>query len=106
MPYQWHSEDTVDVETPLIWKAIPDDVNSSFCQGAERTPRAPQLGQGPRRLSWALPDSVGQKKTEEMLTLSHVGLPSPRVWAGDPALAWGQWCPWAGLLGLDDGSLQ
>lgn len=78
MPYKRHNEDTVHVETSLIWKAIPDDVTSSSCQGAEHMPRAPQLGQAPRQLSWPLPDSVGQVKPgqgkpEEMLTLSHVG---------------------------------
>lgn len=77
VPYQQRNEDTA-CGNIFHWKTIPGDATSSRCQGPEHSPRAPQLGQGPRQLCWPLPDSVGQVKPgqvkpEEMLKLSHVG---------------------------------
>lgn len=77
VPYQQCNEDTA-CGNIFHWKTIPGDATSSRCQGPEHSPRAPQLGQGPRQLCWPLPDSVGQVKPgqvkpEEMLKLSHVG---------------------------------
>lgn len=77
VPYQQCNEDTA-CGNIFHWKTIPGDATSSCCQGAEHSPRAPQLGQGPRQLCWPLPGSVGQVKPgqvkpEEMLKLSHIG---------------------------------